>query len=143
MWSFKKDFPAWTDEKLQQVYMDILQKAGYEPRVDSDGDVVFKKENMTFVIQPSGKDPIFFRLFLPNIYPVESEEERGRIRVAMDMANALCKAAKVFTVNNNVWVSIEFFVNHPQDVETFLERALGAIDNAAKIFVVRLNTLDA
>ena len=44
------------------MYVDFLTEEGYKPTVDSDGDVRFKKEGMTYFISVHSNDPQYFRI---------------------------------------------------------------------------------
>ncbi len=128
------DKKSWDKEALQRLYVDYLSEEGYKPKIDSDGDVQFKREGKTYFISVADNDPEFFRVVLPAIWSIESEEERSQALVAADRSNALCKAAKVYTVADNVWVSLELFVAQPEDFKNVFRRAISALDNGAVAF---------
>lgn len=125
--------------QMQQMYSDYLKAEGYKPELDQDGDVVFKREGKTFFIQVSDQDQNYFRLVLPNFWTIESPAERAKVMIAADKTNSLSKAAKVFTTaNNNVWVSVEIFVNDPRDFKAIFPRAASALDNGYSNFITAL-----
>lgn len=97
-----------TEAELQDMYVSFLLEEGYRPEVDQDGDVVFKREGRTYFIAVNEEDPGFFQLVLPNIWPIESEAERLQVLVAADYSNATSKASKVFIMEDDVWVDVEF-----------------------------------
>ena len=119
---------------LQKLYVDYLSAEGYRPEVDEDGDVVFKREGMTYFINVAEDDQEFFSVVLPNIWPIESEEERAMVLAAADRANGKAKVSKVFSMDDDVWVATELFVARPGDFTGVFQRALSAIDTATDIF---------
>lgn len=123
-------------EELQRLYIDYLTGEGYKPEVDSDGDVRFKREGKVFFInvRESVNDPGYFSVVLPNIWPIEGEEEHTQARVAADKSNAISKVSKVFTVKDDVWVSIQLFVARPEDFKGIFKRAMSALDNGVAQF---------
>lgn len=127
-----------TRESLQKLYSDFLKEEGYKPEVDEDGDVRFKHEGMTYFIQVDDSDPQFFRLILANIWEIESEDEMRNVFAAADHSNAQSKVSKVFTVKNNVWVSIELFVEKPEEFRGVFRRCLSALQNGTQNFVVKM-----
>lgn len=129
-----------TKEQLQALYSDFLRGEGYKPEIDKDGDVAFKKEGRTYFIDVGAaqKDPQYFRMALPNIWPIESAEERAKVLAAVDYTNMRAKVCKIHTVGDNVWVSIELFVNTPADFKGIFTRSLNAIDGSTAVFARKM-----
>lgn len=123
---------------LQKMYMDFLSDEGYRPEVDKDGDVQFKAEGKTFFIDVDAEDLTYFRVALPNIWPIESEQERLQCYVAADFSNAQAKVAKTYLVQDNIWVGIEVFVAEPQDFKKIFARSMSALGNGVNQFVTKM-----
>ncbi len=90
---------------------------GFNPRIDDDGDVVFRCEGRTFVLTTDERDPTFFRLLLPNFWEIESEEEHLRALMVGNQVNAQMKVVKILIVKQNVWASVELFI---EPIEGFI-----------------------
>jgi hypothetical protein len=129
---------AVTREAVQRMYSDFLVSEGYKPEVDEDGDVRFKHEGKTYFINVDTADTECFRLVLANIWPIESEQERAEVRVAMDQCNALAKVAKAYMVRDDVWVAIETFIAKPEDFKVIFKRSLSALDHGVGIFARKM-----
>jgi len=125
-------------EALQKMYMDYLEEEGYKPEIDSDGDVQFKSEGKTYFINVLEDDPMYFRVVLANIWPIESEEERQQVLVAVDYSNAKAKVTKSYMVKDNVWVGIEIFLPKPEDFTAVFSRCMSALNNGTAHFVTRM-----
>jgi hypothetical protein len=123
--------------EIQRLYMDFLTEEGYKPDVDQDGDVKFKREGKTYFIAVNETDPEFFRVVLAGIWPIENEKERAQVLVAADESNAKSKVSKIFTIKDNVWVSIELFVSRPEEFKAVFKRAMSALDNGVRNFATR------
>ncbi|MEO8589186.1 MAG: hypothetical protein ABI432_07455 [Flavobacteriales bacterium] len=123
---------------LQKMYMDYLDGEGYKPEIDSDGDVQFKAEGKTYFINVLEDDPTYFRVVLANIWPIESEEERQQVLVAVDYSNAKAKVTKSYMVKDNVWVGIELFLPKAEDFEAVFARSMSALSNGTTHFVTRM-----
>lgn len=121
--------------ELQQLYTGWLALHGYAPSLDSDGDVRFMKEGRTYFIQVVESDEDYFRVALANIWPIESEAERVQVKDACETVNRDTKVVKAYTVNDNVWISLELFLPDQSDFGDVLERGLGAFESAVKTFV--------
>lgn len=112
-----------------ELFRAYLQAEGYVPRIDEDGDVVFKAEGLTYILFGAEDDPEYFRLAIPNFWPIEDDEERLRVLVAAAAVTAQMKVAKVQVIRDNVWASVEMFVD--------------PIENFTRVFPRSLRTLQA
>jgi len=122
----------------QKMYMDYLEEEGYKPELDSDGDVQFKSEGKTYFINVLEDDPTYFRVVLANIWPIESEEERLQVLVAVDYSNAKAKVTKSYLVKENVWVGIEIFLPKAEDFTAVFPRCMSALSNGLTHFITRM-----
>ncbi len=127
--------PAVSGDDLRTMYVKFLGDEGYRPAVDKDGDVTFKREGKTYFVSIDEKDPKFFMVVLPNIWPIENATERTQVMKAADKVNGGSKVAKVYTKSNNVWISTEMFLPDQHDFATIFARTLSALDGATKSFV--------
>jgi len=125
-------------DKLRAMYVKFLDEKGWEPEVDKDGDVVFKTDDKTYFIDVHEKDPEFFMIALPNIWPIESATERTQVMKAADHANSTTMAAKVYTKGNNVWVTAETFVADPRDFEGIFGRCFSSLKTSTDQFISKM-----
>ncbi|MGI6632707.1 MAG: hypothetical protein ACOX5M_06605 [Bacillota bacterium] len=110
--------------KKADLYMNYLREEGYAPKLDGDGDVQFKFEGLTYCIFAEEDDREYFRISLPNFWPIESEEERRQVVVACNEATAGVKVGKVYPVGDNVWASLEMLIDPIEDFPKFFRRSL-------------------
>ena len=54
----------------------LLKEEGYLPKIDDDGDLVFKSEGKFLCIFADSNDQEFVRISLPNFWSIDSEPER-------------------------------------------------------------------
>jgi hypothetical protein len=134
----QKDGKELSTEQLQKMYQEFLSDEGYKPEIDEDGDVRFKREGKTYFINVEASDPECFRVVLANIWPIESEDERKQVMVAMDHCNAQAKVAKAYMVKDNVWVAIETFIAKPEDFKAIFQRSLSALDHGVSLYATRM-----
>lgn len=127
-----------TKSSLQNMYTTYLTAEGYRPEIDSDGDIEFKHEGKVCYIIIDESDPQFFRLVMPNVWPIESEEERQKVLVATDYSNAKTKVAKAYIYNDNVWICVELFVAKPEDFKGTFSRSVGALQEGLGFFVEKM-----
>lgn len=130
---------AQTDKEIQEKYTTFLHEKNLFSKVDEDGDIQFKYDDKTFFLDVDQKDPNFFRLVLANIWPIESEEERERALQAMDIANRKVKVAKMYMVQDNIWVCVEGFQYKSDDYEAYFDRSLDVIVRCVKYYKEAMN----
>ncbi len=116
------------------MYRHFLIEEGYAPKVDEDGDVTFKFEGASFFIAVDEEDDQFFRIVLPNFWPIESEDEREQVAAAALRATMNAKVAKVFPIRDDTWATVEMFCSPPETFKPVFRRCLRAILAAVENF---------
>lgn len=119
---------------LQRSYLGYLQDAGYQAYIDRDGDVQFQAGRLGFFLTVDPQDPLFFRLVLPNFWPIESQSEYDRALRACNQTNRQVKSAKLYLQNNNVWLTVENFMNRPEDFRQYFDRCMDAAELSLTTF---------
>jgi len=121
--------------KFTDMIINYLAEEGYRPKIDEDGDIVFKVEGGTYFVSFDEKDPNFFSIVYPNFWEIESEEERERVLENSSEANAKCKAAKIYVVKDNTFATIEMFMESPEQFMGVVERCISALRYGVRTFV--------
>lgn len=124
--------------RLAQVYANYLMAEGYQPRVDEEGDLVFKSEGKTYLILIDEDDPNFFQLVFPNFWSVDNEEERHKVLVAANAVNSGIKCVKIQIVRDSVWAVAELFVSSPEQATAMFERAMRALQAGVTRFTLEI-----
>jgi hypothetical protein len=130
------------EEQIQALYMDTLAEEGYRPKLDEDGDVVFKSEGRTLYIRMYPDDTEYMQLVLPNFWKIESEEERELALIAANHATRVTKVTKVFVTKANTCASIEMFLPEPALFAKILNRSVAALRNGAEHFAEKMQELE-
>ncbi len=133
-------FPVLTyaqdEAKIQEIYMDYCRMEGFENvHLDSDGDVQFTYEELQYYIGVNEDDLDYANLVLPNIWPIESEEEMLRALKACNYVTQNTKIIKAYVQNDNVMVACEIFVDRPEDFRDFIKVGIDFIGDAVERFV--------
>ena len=116
-----------------EMFLEHLRQEGYAPRFEDD-DVIFKYEGKTFILNCDEEDKPFFRLLLPAFWEIESEEEERRALKAINAVNLRMKVLKVFSVNQNVWASVELFLDPFESFKLVLGRCLDLLVSGMHAF---------
>lgn len=125
----------WSESKLQTMYLDFLDGEGMEGSIDADGDVQFRYNDRTYFIEVNEEDNEFFRVVLPNIWPIESVQEGLEVVQACDEVNRSMKCTKAYVTNDDVWIAVELFLGNPDDFKGVFDRCLSAIEQGLETFV--------
>jgi hypothetical protein len=122
--------------QLQEMYVSYLKEQGYQPSVDSDGDVRFKAEGSTLYIGVDEKDSQSFRIVLPNFWKIESPEEKAKAYEAANSVNRQLKVAKVYIVSkeDRVWADANIYVEKPEDFKRHFPRMVQVLMIGASKF---------
>lgn len=103
-----------TKQDIADKYISLLKPEGFDAKRDKDDDVFFKYEGGSYIILIDPEDTTFFRMSFPNFWEIKSEVERAHLLKCADQANRKVKAAKVFSINDNMWACIESYVGEPE-----------------------------
>jgi hypothetical protein len=117
-----------------RVYLDYLRREGYSPELDPDGDIKFKREGGTYYLMAEENDPSYFRLVFPNFWEIESDHERNQILYAVGEVNADLKVIKLYPVRDNVWASVEMFLDPIENFQKVFNRAMNVLGEGVAQF---------
>ena len=124
--------------KKAELYLEYLREQGFRPRLDEDGDVVFKAEGFTLLLFAEETDGIYFNLKLPAFWPIQSEEERHRVlRTAAGLSRDL-KVVKLYPADDDVWAAVEMLVDPIDSFPRVFDRALHIVLQAVREFAKQM-----
>lgn len=110
--------------KKAELFMSYLREEGYVPKLDDDGDIVFKAEGLTLIVFAAEDDQEYFRIVVPNFWSIDNEEERARATHAANRVTAQMKVGKIQLVNDNVWSSVELLIDPIENFDRVFKRSL-------------------
>jgi hypothetical protein len=117
-----------------QAYMEYLRREGYFPELDTDGDIKFRREGGTYYLMAEENDPTYFRLVFPNFWEIESDTERQQVLFAVGEVNADLKVIKIYPVRDNVWASVEMFLDPIENFHKVFNRAMNVLGEGVAQF---------
>lgn len=132
---FTLPLAAQSESDLQELFIGILAQIKVEGKVDGDGDIEFEYQDRSYFLEVNENDTEFYRLVMPNIWPIESELERLKVLKAVNEVNKTKKVAKAYAVNDNVWLTVEMFIDKPDNFIGSLDRQFKVINEAVETFV--------
>lgn len=107
--------------KTSELVFSYLKQQGLVPKYDSDNDIVFKYQMLTFIFFNTDDDEQFFRLAMPSIYDV-TPENRVAVLEAMNVVNKTMKVAKTVIPNDNVWAITEIMMDSTPELNDLIPR---------------------
>ena len=130
------------EEQIQALYMDTLAEEGFRPKIDEDGDIIFKSEGRSLYIRLYADDTEYMQLVMPNFWKIESDEERVCATIAANHATRVTKVTKVFVTKENTCASIEMFLPSPDLFAKVINRSVAALRNGAEHFVEKMKEME-
>ncbi len=124
-----------------EMFRQYLSDEGYLPRIDEDGDVIFKSEGTTFLVLPDEQDSEFFRIAVPNFWSIEDEDERERVKVACLEITKSLRVVKLFPVRDDTWAAVEMFVSPIQSVQDVFWKCVRSLHHAVQAFRKQMRQL--
>lgn len=96
---------------LKQRCIEILREEGYCPSIDDDGDVKVKVQGLTMYIRTSDNDEEFLKVWLPNIWSIENDNERAKLHWVANKLNREYKCGKVYLTDEDTHIVCEIFIS--------------------------------
>lgn len=119
--------------KTSERVLQFLKEQGFCPKVDADGDIIFKCQMRTFLFKNHDEDEEYFQLALPGIYDV-TEDNRDVVLEATNRVTSMMKVAKTIVTNDSVWVLFEILLDSTPEVSDIIPRALAILVGAQEEF---------
>ncbi|MFH2123992.1 MAG: hypothetical protein ABIJ50_10985 [Pseudomonadota bacterium] len=124
-------------EKIQE----FLEEEGFRPKIDDDGDIMFKYEGKTYIIQFDEDDALFIRLMLPNFWELDSDSEKAQAtKISLEITRQV-KVAKVFSVEDRMWSSAELFLPNEESIKPIFNKIMAVVSGAAVLFARKMHDL--
>lgn len=125
-----------------QGLLDFLGSEGFPARLDADGDIAFKCEGLAYVLCFDGDDPPYGKLVVPNVWAIEDGAELQRALLALDTVNRKMKVVKGHTQRDQVWFTVELWLDQPMRWTDVLQRAIRALAHGIGLFAQQMRADD-
>lgn len=121
--------------KKNELIMSILEKMGYLPELDSDGDVLFCYQMKTVYVLIGDEEDSYISMMLPQFHEIEDGQETLMLAVCNKMTREL-KMVKVYVDQTfkNVSATCEFFYANEEALEQNLHHSLQMLGIVRTIF---------
>ena len=130
---------AQTKKQLQDTYVAYLKSQGYNPSVDSDGDVNFTAKGQRFYISVRENDLQSFQLVLSNFLDIGNVSNRLK---ALETASAVTRTTPVvrlyITSSGKIAIDSYIFLAKPDDFKEHLNRLVNIMVQARDEFLAAM-----
>lgn len=125
-----------TKAQLQNIYVNYLKTQGYNPSVDSDGDVNFTALGHNFYINVMENDLQAFHLVLTNFLDIGNQSNRLKALNAASAVTRTRPAARLYlTSSGKIAIDSYIFLAKPEDFSIHLNRLVTVIVQSREEFL--------
>lgn len=126
----------------KEMIMTTLEKMGYNPETDNEGDIMFHYQLKTVFVIVGDEDDPYVSMILPQFYEIEDDKEVIILAVCNKMTRDL-KMAKVFIDHTykKVSSSCEFYYTSKKSLEQNLRNSLNIFGVIRSLFKEELEEL--
>lgn len=127
----------------KELVLNVLEKMGYSPEVDDDGDIMFFYQMKIIFVMMGDEDEPYISVVLPQFHEIEEGKEMLVLTVCNKMTREL-KLAKVYIDQTfkNVTVTCEFYYTNEESLEQNLRYSLKMLGVVKTIFWNDMAELD-
>ena len=119
----------------KELLMSVLERMGYPPKIDDDGDIMVCYQLKTIYVLTGDEEETYISMMLPQFYEIEEGKETVVLAVCNKMTREL-KLAKVYVDQTfkNVTATCEFFYANEESLELNIRRSLELLGVVRGIF---------
>ena len=126
----------------KELILQILEKMGYKPEIDNDGDIMFRFQMKSVFVMTGDEDEKYVSVMLPQFHEIVDGEETLVLAVCNKMTREL-KLAKAYIDQTfkNVTATCEFFYANEESLEQNLRNSLQMLGVVRTVFRNNLEEL--
>lgn len=119
----------------KEMIISALEKMGFSPEVDNDGDIILCYQLKNIYVLVGDEEDTYVSVMLPQFYEIEEGEEAIVLAVCNKMTREM-KMTKVFVDQTfkNVSATCEFFYANEESLEQHLDKSLHLLGVVRTIF---------
>ena len=123
------------DMNKKELILKALEKMGYNPELDSDGDIMLHYQMKTIYVMTGDEEEPYISIMLPQFHEIEEGKETLVLAVCNKMTREL-KLVKVYIDQTfkNVTATCEFFYANEESLEQNLRNSLQMLGVVRTVF---------
>jgi len=128
--------------KKKDLIISVLEKMGYSPELDNDGDIRFLYQMKTIFVLTSDEEDPYISMILPQVYEIDDGQETLVLAICNKMTREM-KMAKVYIDQTfkNVSATCEFFYTNEEAMEQNFYHSLQMLGVMRTFFLTELADL--
>lgn len=121
--------------KKKELILSTLEKMGYSPEVDNDGDIKLLYQMKTIYVMTGDEEEPYISMMLPQFHEIDDGQETMVLAVCNKLTREL-KLAKVYVDQTfkNVTATCEFFYANNEALEQNLRNSLQMLGVVRTVF---------
>ena len=121
--------------KKKELILATLEKMGYSPELDNDGDIRLLYQMKTIYVMTGDEEEPYISMMLPQFHEIEDGQETMVLAVCNKLTREL-KLAKVYVDQTfkNVTATCEFFYANNEALEQNLRNSLQMLGVVRTVF---------
>lgn len=121
--------------KKKELILATIEKMGYSPEVDNDGDIKLLYQMKTIYVMTGDEEEPYISMMLPQFHEIEDGQETMVLAVCNKLTREL-KLAKVYVDQTfkNVTATCEFFYANNEALEQNLRNSLQMLGVVRTVF---------
>ena len=121
--------------KKKELILSTLEKMGYSPEVDNDGDIKLLYQMKTIYVMTGDEEEPYISMMLPQFHEIEDGQETMVLAVCNKLTREL-KLAKIYVDQTfkNVTATCEFFYANNEALEQNLRNSLQMLGVVRTVF---------
>ena len=116
-------------QAVRDNIMSYLREEGYQPSIDSDGDIKFKRQGDIYFVDVSDKDSSPYYVRLSKYFSYGEKLTKTKIGLYAQEINQY-KMIKLLANDNNFWLETQMFLINSVAFTSIFDRILSAMDAA-------------
>ena len=123
------------DMNKKELILKAFEKMGYNPELDSDGDIMLHYQMKTIYVMTSNEEEPYISMMLPQFQEIEDGQETLVLAVCNKMTREL-KLAKVYVDQTfkSVTATCEFYYANEESLEQNLRNSLQMLGVVRTVF---------
>lgn len=124
-------------KSLRKSVRSYLKDLGCTYESISEEMMHFKYQGRNFLFVTDEDDPYYFQVIMPMIYEVDGDR-----RLVLEAINTIIsekKALKAHISNDNVWLTIEMFIDTTPDIKNIFERCIDILNSGYYEFAIEMS----
>lgn len=127
--------------KTAELVEEVLLSMGLVIGNHTESGFLFKYQLLNVLYYTDEHDETFIRFALPSVFDVTNDNLNIALMAAERMSDDVKVAKACFCGEDSIWIFFEHYYNSPDDLKTYVPKALNTLFYARSVFYDKLKLL--